>query len=118
MVEHADGGPLVLNSFIEPVSSSAAEEDVSALDVDGKVGDEAEDNGASNGEGSGGANRGGDGPEGDGGDVEDPPMFVAVVVGASAEDGREARRAAARLERVARDFQREWTAEETGETAG
>ena len=39
-------------------------------------------------------------------------MLVAVVVGAGPEDGREAKRAAARLERVGRNFQREWMAEE------
>jgi len=42
-------------------------------------------------------------------DPEDaPPRLVSVVVAGSADQTREARRAAARLERVGRAFQREW----------
>ncbi|KFH45216.1 hypothetical protein ACRE_039260 [Hapsidospora chrysogenum ATCC 11550] len=42
-------------------------------------------------------------------DREDPPpRLVSVVVAGSADQTREARRAAARLERVGRAFQREW----------
>ncbi|KAF7560490.1 hypothetical protein G7046_g3663 [Stylonectria norvegica] len=39
------------------------------------------------------------------------PMLVGLVVAGSADDTREARRAAVRLERVGREFQREWAAE-------
>ncbi|KAL6866117.1 hypothetical protein ACO1O0_002219 [Amphichorda felina] len=47
-------------------------------------------------------------------DPEDaPPRLVGVVVAGSADQTREARRAAARLERVGRDFQREWWATES-----
>lgn len=56
-------------------------------------------------------------PAGDngGGDMEgidpsDPPMLTSTVVAPRAEDLREARRATARLEKVARVFQAEWVA--------
>ena len=38
------------------------------------------------------------------------PRLVGVVVAASHDEAKEARRAAARLERVGREFQKEWTA--------
>jgi hypothetical protein len=37
-----------------------------------------------------------------------PPVLVGVVVAGTADEAREARRAAARLERLGRDFQKEW----------
>ncbi|RDA83150.1 hypothetical protein CP532_3184 [Ophiocordyceps camponoti-leonardi (nom. inval.)] len=43
---------------------------------------------------------------------EPAPFLVGLVVAASPDDAPEARRAAARLERVGREFQREWTAAE------
>ncbi|OHE97189.1 hypothetical protein CORC01_07443 [Colletotrichum orchidophilum] len=47
------------------------------------------------------------------------PMLVGMVVAATGEEAMEARRAAGRLERVGREFQREWAAEEgTGDAAG
>ncbi|GKT60158.1 hypothetical protein ColTof4_00290 [Colletotrichum tofieldiae] len=47
------------------------------------------------------------------------PMLIGVVVAATGEEAMEARRAAGRLERVGREFQREWAAEEgTGDVAG
>ncbi|RCI12768.1 hypothetical protein L249_1043 [Ophiocordyceps polyrhachis-furcata BCC 54312] len=45
--------------------------------------------------------------------AEEPaPFLVGLVVAASPDDAAEARRAATRLERVGRDFQREWIAAE------
>ncbi|KAK1967407.1 hypothetical protein LY78DRAFT_606730 [Colletotrichum sublineola] len=47
------------------------------------------------------------------------PMLVGVVAAATGEETMEARRAAGRLERVGRDFQREWAAEESaGDATG
>lgn len=46
------------------------------------------------------------------------PMLVGLVVAASADDTKEARRAASRLERVGREFQREWIAESQGHEDG
>ncbi|KAG7120254.1 hypothetical protein HYQ44_004750 [Verticillium longisporum] len=50
-------------------------------------------------------------------DLETPatdaaPMLIGLVVAGTAEEALEARRAAIRLERVAREVQREWTVEE------
>ncbi|UKZ52047.1 hypothetical protein TrVGV298_005814 [Trichoderma virens] len=39
------------------------------------------------------------------------PVLIGVVVAASSDDAREARRAAARLERIGREFQKEWAAQ-------
>lgn len=52
----------------------------------------------------------GGGGDMDGIDPSDPPMLTSTVVAPRAEDLREARRATARLEKVARVFQAEWAA--------
>ena len=44
--------------------------------------------------------------------IQQPPLLVSSVVAPSAADTSEARRAAARLERTGRDFQREWVREQ------
>ncbi|KAL5598912.1 hypothetical protein BROUX41_003767 [Berkeleyomyces rouxiae] len=51
------------------------------------------------------------------GPVEEPPLLVATVVGVSGDVTGEARRAASRIERIARDLHREWEAEERENTA-
>lgn len=51
---------------------------------------------------------GGGGADMEGIDPSDPPMLTSTVVAPRAEDLREARRATARLEKVARVFQAEW----------
>jgi hypothetical protein len=45
-------------------------------------------------------------------DTVGAPLLVGLVVAESADDALEARRAAARLEKVGREFQREWIVEE------
>ncbi|KKY32963.1 hypothetical protein UCDDA912_g07083 [Diaporthe ampelina] len=60
--------------------------------------------------GDDGGGGGGGGGDMEGIDPSDPPMLASTVVAARAEDLREARRATARLEKVARVFQAEWVA--------
>lgn len=99
MVEYPDG--VVLTSFLKP---------------EGKVAEgerEGEGCGEANGEGEEGqAQREGSGDEG-----TDPPMLVGIV-SASAGEGAEARRVAARLENVGKQFQKEWVAEGQGSGEG
>lgn len=62
----------------------------------------------------------GDGEQADeeDGAVQQPPMLIASVIAASAGETLEARRAAARLERMGREFQREFmrVQEESGDS--
>jgi hypothetical protein len=44
--------------------------------------------------------------------VQQPPLLIASVVTPSAGEAGEARRAAARLERIGKEFQREWVREQ------
>lgn len=72
--------------------------------------DTDDDDGVGDGDDVGG--EGQDSPNG-------PPMLIGTVVAPKADDLRDARRAAGRLERVARVFQTEWLAAEgTGDGAG
>ncbi|KAK2616095.1 hypothetical protein N8I77_002804 [Diaporthe amygdali] len=175
MVEYADGGPVVLHSYMCPMglalgvpgrnlssaslhTAGGAAGGSPAGSVNG--GDDDDDGGGGRGSeaaaaassraGSGGAARESSGEQqhrsrstgrgtgtaatptrplsfaldpaaAGGGDDEgidpsDPPMLTSTVVAPRAEDLREARRATARLERVARVFQSEWIA--TGRGGG
>lgn len=73
------------------------------LDSDGEDGDDHDDD-----------DDDGEEEEGQGGSPNAPPMLIGTVVAPRAEDLREARRAAARLERIARVFQTEWVVEGGG----
>ncbi|KAI0838669.1 hypothetical protein F5Y06DRAFT_41383 [Hypoxylon sp. FL0890] len=48
-------------------------------------------------------------------DANAPPMFVGLVVAPSADEARDARRAAARLERVGREIQARWAEAQQGQ---
>lgn len=50
--------------------------------------------------------------DGDGSSRLVPPMLIGTVVAATSADAGEARRVAARLERMGRAFQREWVREQ------
>lgn len=44
--------------------------------------------------------------------IQPPPLLIATVVAPSADEASNARKAAARLERMGRDFQRAWVREQ------
>lgn len=99
MVEYPDRGPVVLQSYLDSPptgaeTSSTTTAAASSITTTGTItADEDEDaDPAAKGE-------------------EPAPMLVGVVVAGSADEAREARRAAGRLERVGREFQKEWTAD-------
>ncbi|KAL7814104.1 hypothetical protein V8C26DRAFT_151887 [Trichoderma gracile] len=111
MVEYPDSGAVVLQSYLDPRESggggggdeaaavSTYKHDGGAHDADAEVdADDATARTAS--------------------DDAGPPVLIGVVVAASSDDAREARRAAARLERIGREIQKEWAAQGLDDTDG
>lgn len=94
MVEYPDRGAVVLQSFIDPQTQQQAGES-----RPGTSSRESTSTRASTSKVTGDEDEG------------KPPRLVGVVVAGSADQTKEARRAAARLERVGREFQREWATE-------
>ncbi len=80
---------------------------------------ETDGGGSSSSVGQGGPNNSNShgGGSGSGDDGVGAPMLIALVVAESADDAHEGRRAAARLERLGREFQREWIVEERNDGA-
>ncbi|PNY28579.1 Uncharacterized protein TCAP_01499 [Tolypocladium capitatum] len=91
MVEYPDAGAVVLQSYLDPRESPPA-------DRNGSAGPMHRNDGSGD---DGAAMRSDDAV----------PVLVGVVVAGSSDDAWEARRAAARLERVGREFQKEWVAQ-------
>ena len=89
MVEYPDRGAVVLQSYLDP-------RDAEERTVNGDTSADAETRSTGKDEAR---------------SEDAAPMLVGLVVAGSADDAREARRAAARLERVGREFQKEWVAE-------
>lgn len=107
MVEYPDRGPVVLHSYLDPRDADpAANAPAPALATSrpGSVkGSAPEDARATT--------RSESTPDDDPRSEDAAPLLIGVVVAGSADEAREARRASARLERVGRDFQKEWAAE-------
>lgn len=138
MVEYPDRGALVLQSYLDPAAATStttisaaaspsqpATPQQSLSRPDTANGEAGAGGRSSNSEtvapAGGGNNAGVNGlaqrSEGGGTSPEDaPPMLVSVVVAGSADQAQEARRAAEKLERVGREFQREWLSESSGRT--
>jgi len=117
MVEYPDAGAVVLQSYLDPPPppppTSAAAANTTSRSRKNSSGPYRDDRGDSLGVAGGG----GGGSTGAGARSEDAaPMLVGVVVAGSSNEAKEARRAAVRLERVGREFQREWAAQASERT--
>lgn len=113
MVEYPDSGAVVLQSYLDPRESGGGGADhISEPDSFSKYkykdghghGHIADDDDSS-------SIRTPDTARPATADDSVAPTLISVVVAATSDDAREARRAAARLERIGREFQREWTAQ-------
>jgi hypothetical protein len=131
MVEYPDRGALVLQSYLDPAASTASATTATASHHSSSRPETPHQGHHSrpdtaNGDGGGG---GGDlrvssshgkgksparQPDAVISPEDAPPMLVSVVVAGSADQAHEARRAAEKLERVGREFQREWLEDSSG----
>ncbi|KAK0765444.1 hypothetical protein N5P37_001379 [Trichoderma harzianum] len=103
MVEYPDSGAVVLQSYLDPRESGGGHSEPEpgskykhGHDHDHDADADADPDDATARTGS---------------DDAAAPVLIGVVVAASSDDAREARRAAARLERIGREFQKEWAAQ-------
>ncbi|UNI15816.1 hypothetical protein JDV02_002313 [Purpureocillium takamizusanense] len=108
MVEYPDSGAVVLQSYLDPPQPSPpAATTRSRKNSSGPHGKDERGDVSASGSGGGVSARSEDAA----------PMLVGVVVAGSSNEAKEARRAAVRLERVGREFQREWAAQAADRTA-
>jgi hypothetical protein len=108
MVEHTGGSsaPLILASFLNPDAGLCS---APIVGLNGSAQTQRTDlpdaRPASN-------------TDAEGANVDAAPMLLSLVVAGSSDDALEARRAAARLEKVGGEFQKEWSADLGGEEYG
>jgi hypothetical protein len=132
MIEYPDRGALILQSYLDPAAAlpASAHAATSPSPVQPRTPQQSHSrpgttNGDTPGEGGGGssATSVSNGRidelakklEGSTLAAEDaPPMLVSLVVAGSADQASEARRAAEKLERIGREFQREWLSDSAG----
>lgn len=115
MVEYPDSGAVVLQSYLDPRESGGGDVDHISSEADSfskyKYKDEHEHGHIADDEDDSSSTRTPDTARPATVDDSVAPTLISVVVAATSDDAREARRAAARLERIGREFQREWTAQ-------
>ncbi|KAH7149656.1 hypothetical protein B0J13DRAFT_621488 [Dactylonectria estremocensis] len=110
MVEYPDRGSVVLHSYLDPHDAALPDAAASGSGSAVHTGSVA----ASPGAAPSAAHSDPPNPKDDPRSEDAAPMLIGIVVAGSAEEAKEARRAAARLEHVGREFQREWVAESQG----
>lgn len=111
MVEYPDSGAVVLQSYLDPRESGGGDHSSESDSFSKyKFKDEHEHEHDHVGDDDSSSTRT---PDTARPTIDDTvaPALISVVVAATSDDAREARRAAARLERIGREFQREWTAQ-------
>ncbi|KAF4339790.1 hypothetical protein FBEOM_6264 [Fusarium beomiforme] len=112
MVEYPDRGPVVIHSYLDPRDAVDTTTNNAAATASSRPGSAS---GSSHGPESR-APRSASALSHDDPRSEDAaPLLIGVVVAGSADEAREARRASIRLERVGREFQKEWAAESSQE---
>ncbi|KAF5662896.1 hypothetical protein FHETE_7726 [Fusarium heterosporum] len=115
MVEYPERGPVVLHSYLDPRDSADTTTNNAVATASSRPGSAP---GSSHGPDSRAPRSDTLPPSHDDSRSEDAaPLLVGVVVAGSADEAREARRASSRLERVGREFQKEWAAESSQERA-
>lgn len=111
MVEYPDSGAVVLQSYLDPRESGGSVDHISEPDSFSKYKYKDEHEHIADDDDDSSSTRTPDTARPATADDSVAPTLISVVVAATSDDAREARRAAARLERIGREFQREWTAQ-------
>ncbi|KAK4063268.1 uncharacterized protein Triagg1_9534 [Trichoderma aggressivum f. europaeum] len=104
MVEYPDSGAVVLQSYLDPRESGGGHPESESVSKYKHGHGHDHDHDAD-------ADADPDDATARTGDDAVAPVLIGVVVAASSDDAGEARRAAARLERIGREFQKEWAAQ-------
>jgi hypothetical protein len=114
MIEHSSNGPILLHSYINPtlsgsvVTRSLIDRARNLLPAGADQVDD-EERGSHAVVGRGAVSRAQEEPDASEDGTNAPPMLLSTVIAPSADSALEARRASARLERVGREVQTQWT---------